>query len=217
MSTKNLIQRRSKNGVVYMTNKAQKGLVLFVALIALLIISLAAATLIRSVDTGVLVAGNLAFKQSATISADNGLVSAMSWIKNNGANLTTNSLANGYYASTASALALTSAGSWPDGNPAWSASNSAMATGSGITAGVDTAGNSIRYVVQRMCRNTGSPNAVPAHCLFGIATTGGNSMSGKSDPELGALPSYSTSPMYRVTARVTGPKNTISYIQAYVY
>ena len=219
MSTKNLAQRKIKSGVTYMANKTQKGVVLFVALISLLIMSLAAAALIRSVDTGVLVAGNLAFKQSATISADNGLVSAINWLKNNGGILTAPSLANGYYDNITTALALTSTANWPDNTPAWSDTNSKLAAGNGITAGVDMSGNTIRYVIQRMCRNTGVVNVTPApaHCLFGTAASGGNSLSGKSDPELGALTSYSTSPMYRVTAKVTGPKNTISYIQAYIF
>ena len=54
----------------------QQGLVLFVALIALVAMSLAAAALVRTVDTGVMVAGNLAFKQSATMSADSGITAA---------------------------------------------------------------------------------------------------------------------------------------------
>jgi len=211
MSTNNHAQLKIKNCAAFVTHKAQKGLILFVALVALLIMSLAAATLIRSVDTGVLVAGNLAFKQSATISADNGMVSAITWLRTNGPSLTTTSAANGYYDNiTSPVLTLTSAGNWPDGNPAWSNSNSAL-------VGTDVAGNTIRYVVQRMCRNTGAVNTTPSHCLFGTATTSGNSNGNKTDPKLGGLLNHSTSPMYRVTAMVTGPKNTISYIQAYLF
>ena len=51
----------------YSVAKSQKGVVLFFALIALVAMSLAAAALVRSVDSGVLVAGNLAFKQSAIL------------------------------------------------------------------------------------------------------------------------------------------------------
>jgi type IV pilus assembly protein PilX len=215
MSIKNHSKHTFKNGLVLAAVKTQKGLVLFFALIALVAMSLAAAALIRSVDTSVLVAGNLAFKQSSTISADSGLISAMAWVKANGAALNATSAANGYY-STSTALALTAAtnATWPNGG-AWTDATSRLATGSGLTAGTDTAGNNVRYVVQRMCRATGVASA--ANCLMGSATTGGNSLSGKSDPELGAATNYSLSPMYRVTARVTGPKNTISYIQAYVY
>ena len=52
--------------------RKQKGLVLFLALIALVAMSLAAAALVRSVDSGILAAGNLAFKQAAIMSAETG-------------------------------------------------------------------------------------------------------------------------------------------------
>ena len=42
----------------------QRGVVLFIALIALVAMSLAAVALVRSVDTATIIAGNLAFKQS---------------------------------------------------------------------------------------------------------------------------------------------------------
>jgi len=58
----------------------QRGVVLFFALIALLAISLAAVALIRSVDTSTMIAGNLAFKQTATTSADAGLENAIAWL-----------------------------------------------------------------------------------------------------------------------------------------
>ena len=59
---------------------AEKGVVLFIALIALVVMSLAAVALIRSVDTNTLIAGNLGFKQSATVSADSGVETAITWL-----------------------------------------------------------------------------------------------------------------------------------------
>ena len=44
----------------------QQGVVLFIALVALVVMSLAAVALIRSVDTNTLIGGNLSFKQAAT-------------------------------------------------------------------------------------------------------------------------------------------------------
>jgi type IV pilus assembly protein PilX len=219
MSTKNHSKQNSKNVLVLAMAKTQRGLVLFFALIALVAMSLAAAALIRSVDTSVIVAGNLAFKQSATTVGDSGMVAAMDWVRGNSAALTATSAGNGYY-STSATLVLTAAegAAWPSGG-AWTNATSRLATGSGFpaaTPGYDPiTGNTVRYVIERMCRATGAATA--ANCLMGSASTGGNSLSGKTDPELGALTNYSLSPMYRVTARVTGPKNTISYIQAYVY
>lgn len=181
----------------------QQGVVLFIALIALVVMSLAAVALIRSVDTNTIIAGNLGFKQSATISADSGIETAITWLANNQATVAADNTANGYYstfAGDAKALADASA---------------ALATGAGITAGKDASGNTITYVIQRMCKNTGASDST--HCLFGPPGEDSNSFTNcdASNPCLNAAPSDSL--MYRVTTRVSGPKNTVSYTQAFVY
>lgn len=213
-----MMMSKYSNGVVRST---QKGVVLFFALIALVAMSLAAAALIRSVDTGVMVSGNLAFKQSATISADSGLVSALTWIRNNGSSLETSGV-NGYYATSADlsttaphgGLTAAESATWSSGN-AWTNATSMLAAGNGLSSGTDSAGNTIRVVIQRMCRNTGP--ADPSHCLMGEEEAGGNSQGTLGDPQLDGLRNTALSPMYRVTARVSGPKNTVSFIQAYVF
>lgn len=193
----------------------QRGLVLFIALIALVAMSLAAAALIRSVDTGVLVAGNLAFKQSALMSGDASLAEASNYITTNSLTLTSDNEASGYYASTTNDvndpdyLDLRAAATWDD-------AKSDLATGTGFTAGVDTSGNTVRYVIQRMCRNEGNPQAAGTECLFGTAVAGGDSKQGCDNIGCGAS-NTSPSPAYRITSRVSGPKNTVSYIQAYIY
>jgi type IV pilus assembly protein PilX len=181
----------------------QQGVVLFFALIALVVMSLAAVALIRSVDTNTMIAGNLGFKQSATVSADSGVETALTWVTANQTNLDNDRTTDGYYAtSTGSAKALADA-------------SAKMATGIGISAGKDSSGNTISYVVQRMCKNTGPSNAT--HCLFGPPGEDPNSNAdcNYGNPCLNAAPSDSL--MYRVTVRVTGPKNTVSYTQAFVY
>jgi Tfp pilus assembly protein PilX len=193
----------------------QQGLVLFIALIALVAMSLAAAALIRSVDTGVLVAGNLAFKQAALMSGDASLAQASNYITTNALTLTTDNETSGYHATTTNVITdpdyldLRSAATWDD-------LRSELAAGTGFTAGRDTSGNTVRYIIQRMCRNEGAPNVPGTDCLFGTAVTGGGSSkpctSGGCPP-----PNTAPSPAYRVTSRITGPKNTVSYIQAYIY
>ena len=80
--------------------KHQNGIILFFALIALVAMSLAAAALIRSVDNSTLVAGNLAFKQSAQMSADSAFSLASTYLTApaNQAALTTGVATSGYYA-----------------------------------------------------------------------------------------------------------------------
>lgn len=194
-------------------HKTQTGLVLFLALIALVAMSLAAVALIRSVDTNAQIAGNLAFKQSATIAADSGIEAAITWLVNNPTVLESNSAANGYYAkSDGSGLAnsiITKSTNWVD-------AYSSKASGYGLdSSGKDNAGNSIRYIVQRMCSDTGAPTE--EKCLFGVGDSNTSSSTVKPAPEQGANLVGSLSPTYRITARVTGPKNTVSYVQAYVF
>lgn len=191
-------------------NHSQRGVVLFIALMALVVMSLAAVALVRAVDTSTLIAGNLAFTQSATTSADSGMESAIDWLSANSAALNDDAADAGYYSfvddnsASATYLDLTSDDTWKD-------DASAFAIGTDITDGTDTSGNTIRYVIQRMCSATGAPTS--ANCLFG--PPGEDDSSHRSDnPTSG---SGSATIMYRVTAKVTGPRNTVSYIQAFVY
>jgi len=189
----------------------QTGVVLFIALIALVAMSLAAVALIRSVDTSTVIAGNLAFKQLATHSADTGLENAMTWLDttskaNKAKNIMTDAthalnITNatvGYYSNAAASLDLTDDATWTDANSS--------------DAVTDATGNSIRYIIQRMCR-TSNTVASTANCLFGSGEgDNGENLAGEL-----SLSSSTASAMYRVTARVTGPRNTVSYIQAFVY
>lgn len=187
--------------------RSQKGVVLFVALVALLVMSLAAVALIRSVDTSTMIAGNLAAKQSAIASADSGIETALGWLGGlpNLSTLNANNLAQGYYASqTIDPTTLD-----------WDASDSALAAGAGISAGKDTSGNTTRYVIQRMCRNDGAP--AETNCLFGAPAVNTGSQTVLNAPEAGANISTEQSPVYRITARVEGIKNTVSFVQAFIY
>ena len=193
----------------------QKGAVLFFTLIALVIMMLTSVALIRSVDTSTSISGNLAFKQSAVTSADSGIETAMATLalptldkdSSTAASAAANKLL-GYYA-TAEQKNLTTTFTWDN-------TNSALATGTGITAGKDASGNTMRYVIERMCTATGGPTK--ANCMFGKGKSAGKSF-GQQCVTKDCMPKENLAdiPVYRVTARVTGPRNTISYVQAYLY
>lgn len=180
----------------------QKGLVLFISLIALVAMSLAAAALVRSVDSGVLVAGNLAFKQSAIMSAETGIADAYKYINDN---LTTlDNSAQGYFALFDDAKNLKS-------NATWGAGNSFLVANDAIT------GNETRFILQRMCWADGDPSATPNNCLSGDGNKAPSSQSSQTYANQSAASGSTQSVVYRVTVRVTGPKNTRSYLQAFVY
>lgn len=206
--------------------KRQRGVVLFIALIALVVMSLAAAALIRSVDTNATIAGNLSFKQSALVSADRGAEAALNWLEQT-ANADINSLnssipASGYYANygnlNASNVSLDDISDVKNDNT-WS-TYSLAATGAGISGGVESdTQNAINYIIERMCTTDGAAPESDAtnKCQFGAAQAGGGSKQAKTAEQAGAKIEAGLSPVYRVTVRVTGPKNTQSYSQLYVY
>jgi type IV pilus assembly protein PilX len=185
---------------------AQAGIVLFVALIALVVMSLAAVALIRSVDTNTLIAGNLSFRQSTLVTTDTGVEAAITWLKaqsDAGTDMTKDNNANGYY-STYTNLNLVTPADFKQSR-IWGADSSATVTG--------PAGEQIRYIVERMCRIDNSVTV----CLEGTSTSSSNVNHNDSPYMEGLKLPGGASPLYRVTVRVTGPKNTVSYAQAYVY
>lgn len=200
----------------------QRGVVLFFALVCLVAIMLAAVALVRSVDTNTIIAGNLALQQSATRSADAGTQAAITWLNNLwAANVAKNVLTdashgfnqndatNGYYASVDSSLSLTASSGT---RIQWTDSDSSDA----IT---DSSGNTTRYVIQRMCR-TAAVAEKDAGCLFSGASLDTNSQAILLPQDIcngPGCPAAGQSVQMRITSRTTGPRNSVSYVQTFVY
>ncbi len=192
----------------------QRGVILFVALIALVTIMLAALALVRMVDTSTVVAGNLAFKQAATMSGDGGMELAIKWITKTDADnlgvdqwaITTHPFnnddaANGYYSNLDPALDMTAKATWGTTKSA-----------AGIT---DAASNATRYIIQRMCR-TKNQVLTDGNCIYSDAATDTDAHNVTNSTQAGAIKG-GKNPMYRITVQVTGPRNTVSYIQGFTY
>lgn len=193
----------------------QRGTVLFVALIALVAIMLAAVALTRSVDTSTVISGNIAFKQAALTSADSGLEAAVNWLATTSASnsakdvwtdtshaFNTTDAADGYYSVVHSDTSfVTSDSTWTDA--------------ASKNLGADVSGNTVRYIIERMCR-TGATTLNELDCLFSDAESDTGSHRVKTAQDAGAKITGKI-PMNRVTVRVSGPRNTVSYIQAFVY
>lgn len=195
--------------------KKQSGLALIVAMIVLVVMSLAGIGLMRSVDTGVLIAGNLAFRQSATHAGDAGIEAARTWLLANMTTLTADNANSGYYATSQSALDLT--GNTTPTNAAddlkWDGSQAIKPRC--LNAAV--AGNTVCYVIHRMCNAAGPLSG--SSCSTQSGSKGGSSlgatraMSTYQQPSWSSVVSYG---YYRVTVRVAGPRNNISYVQAFL-
>ena len=200
-------------------NHRQHGAALLFTLIALVVMTIAALALVRSVDTATLIAGNLAFRQSTTASADSGVEGAINVITgiqtaNNAKNvymdathgLNVTDADVGYYSNLDFSLSMTSDSTWVDGV-------------SSLESAADSAGSRSRYIIQRMCRDANQVLSA-TNCLFAGGDVDNNGMSVPLPSDVcegSGCPTAGQAPQYRVTVRVTGPKNTISYIQALVH
>lgn len=179
----------------------QRGAVLFIALIALVAMSLAGVALIRGVDTTNLIAGNLAFKQGATHGGDWGVEQARTWLQAQAAANLYVDVPGRYSAAMQTGADFTGTDpSAPDFD--WAVNS--------FDAGADPAGNQVSYVIHRMCELAGNPGSV--NCVR--TSTGGTAGGTQGGATYGGAALPSTSQIYyRITARVTGPRNTVSYVQ----
>lgn len=212
----------------------QRGLVLFFALLALAVMSIAAVALIRSVDTNALLSGNMVFRQSAGTASN----VAMEGIAENIARKVAladsikHSPQVGYFANCSrfdtQPDALVCDGSTLT-TMEWNDSNSSLAPSQTdgndeIRNGKDRQGNEIRYVVERMCNyseaeiNAGTAKSQASRCMMASSPNNGENCSHNvSNLELfKRCISSSDSPLYRVTIRIAGPKNTLTFMQSFI-
>ena len=185
------------NSMNKLSGYSQNGFVMIITLLALVIMMLASVALIRSTDTNLLIAGNMAFKRDLINQAERAIpviqTAFLSGSLQNTAQRNIDTLGSNYFATVQAnndsgipAAALTAVG----------ATNDITDTVSGVT---------IRYVIDRMCVQ--SIEADDKNCTLG----GSNGEKGIS--ESGQASHYSFFPIYRITLRATGPRNTEAYLQ----
>jgi Tfp pilus assembly protein PilX len=172
----------------------QRGVVLFIALIVLVAMTMAGIAIMRSVDTGNLISGNVAFKQGTLQGGDWGVNAAVTYLlaQANTGQLNNNNPGSGYTAIAS--------------EPADWAADAAWVNS--VNVGTDAIGNTVQYVINRLCDTQGAPNQV--NCAK-LQKTGGEA--GNSQGFMGAQ--FTNQPMifYRVTTRVSGPRGSTSIIQ----
>jgi Tfp pilus assembly protein PilX len=184
--------------------RRERGVVVFVALIAVVLMSLGAVALMRSVHTSTLVVGNLAFRQAAmsmSTSAVETAVYDMFPPTKQIADLRNDDLNRNYYASVQpgeNALgvpaALQSVGAYPGMMKVLS----------------DGAGNSARYVIERMCAASAVGKFANGIECEMIPPKQSQASHGMEREEL-TLPRV---PYYRLTVRIDGPNNSVTFAQA---
>lgn len=191
---------------MYPAQSHQQGVILPVALVALLVIMIASVGLIRSTDTSSQVAGNLAFKQDAANQGERAALLVQNLFDtgalSNTTNRETDQIANNYYASIQT--------SHQTGLPNVLMDTSQFDSLFGANNIVDTASQiTVRYVVERMCYSDGTVTI--SNCVTSTLNSdvGGDAMNlGNQGKAIG-----SDSPIYRLSIRVTGPLNTNAFMQ----
>jgi type IV pilus assembly protein PilX len=183
----------------------QRGVVLFIALIVMVALSLAAIALIRSVDTTNAVIGNLSFRMASILPGNLGVEQATAALfpdadiatvdhipdKNN------DLVAENYFASR-------QAGEDSRGVPLQLQKKSNFTQAKLLSDAVTK--TEVRYVIERMCGAPGAPTISSCDLLPPKVNPGGTTGELKIP-----LPSV---PFYRVTIRIDGPQNTASFLQA---
>jgi len=179
--------------------------VLFIALVVLVAMTMVGLAAMRSTGSSILMAGNLSFRQNATIAGDLAIEAARTWLTAQGpVTLENNVSGSGYFATwdtTFNPLTLPLSG-WHD---------PVLAT--------DAAGNKVRFVIHRMCALAGAltpPAAPPNQECVTLADPGKSGSKGGVVYGEKALTGTSQ-PYYRITARIDGPKSTVSFVQAMMY
>ncbi len=202
----------------------QGGIVLVIGLIVLVAMTLAGIALVRSIATNNMIAGNLGFKQGATSTGDAGIEAGISWLKTV-AGTTAVYLdlpASGYYATSQPTLDMTGSShdptralvNWDFNNCNNLAPSTCFDPAAAINAG---AGNSVSYIIHRLCQSTGDPNSTANTCATYQSTT--STSPKKSELKYGENKRFEPLPVvyYRITSRVKGPRNTISFVETIIH
>jgi Tfp pilus assembly protein PilX len=201
-------------------HRNESGAVLTVVLVVLVVMMLGSLSLLRSVDTSALLAGNIAFKRHSLNASTVGMNTAFSKF------LATDFIS--YADSDAGCDSAAAAGSCTYRSN-WKALNyvprlleadangiplilkgtspSADTVFSGGTRYVTIEGNKVRFVIERMCTDYGG--ATEAKCaISNNFEVGGSARTNK--------PGSTALPLYRVTVRTDGLRNSQTYTQAIV-
>lgn len=207
------------------SNRHQRGVALLVSLIVLIVMTLAGVALVRSVDTGVLAAGNLAFRQGATHAGQKGIEEARTWLMNqftaNPANLYTDQV--GYRAAEPSILNKANIVNFTgnENTPPVNWDDDTLAK----CSAKDPQGNTVCYIVHRLCNYPGEPGKNDFGGTTLCSSVPGGTIQSHGQGALQQMGSYqkggititgSMAYYYRITVRVAGPRNTYAYLQAFV-
>ena len=178
----------------------QRGATLFIALIALVSMTLAGIALVRSVDTSNLIAGNLAFRQAALHASDTGVETAFDAL---GTIVTTSLEANWPGGCAPGACNYYPTIQATDGRGVPAAINWAAVPATAVNTTYD-----VKYVIDRLCKGPAPVTDIAGNCFNDAPKDDGSKKAGA------VVFSGTQAVYYRATVRVEGPRYTVSMAQA---
>lgn len=213
--------------------RLQRGVSLIFALMALVVLTLGAVALLRSVDTGLLVLGNLGFKQDALAAASVGTEAAINWLQGESdSSLAEDQRAKGYYATAITALEATGPRADAAANTQativdWSYNDCANVSGLNgrsvnclkPSAEIDAGGgNKVRYIITRLCASNGT--AIGNDCMKAVDIQTGTNTSQRGSLGYGTSTRFYdtvTGTYYRIVTRTEGVRGTVSFTETMVH
>jgi len=196
---------------------ADRGFVLFMTLVMLVIITISGIAMMKVMESGSSAAGNIAFRQSASSAGDIGVEAARAWLlSQSAAALEADNAAAGYYSYAGFGTPGYSADKPNEFNPisqvTWTDAAAVKSVGTESHTGYR-----IYYVIHRFSRVTGDCNDPGVACVSApdsTADVGGAGTSKSAGTESNAgIQGAGGLVYYRVTVKVAGPKFNSSYIQ----
>jgi Tfp pilus assembly protein PilX len=187
----------------------QRGVVMLITLIALVLLLLASAAMMRAAGGSTVLAGNIGFRRDLGNQAERGFVAARKALVSGALSSDTTRSTDQLAANYSSTRLDTNA----NGVPTVLASETAYSSKGMTLQDIDDSasdvksGVTVRYVIDRQCITTGSFSA--ANCELTAATNadkGGSDLPRKAGGE--------SRPVYRISVRVKGPRNTESFYQS---
>lgn len=203
----------------HLSSRRQHGVVLAVVLVVLVVMMLGSVSLLNSIDTSALLSGNIGFKRDSINSAARGLDAAFKKLKEKGA--------TGIKASQDSIVgcpppantgtACSAAATWAangfyprmlesdeNGVPLILKDKALFDTKFSGAKIVVNDKNEVRFLIERMCETYGPSSRVTC-VLSSDSPLGGDGWAEK--------PGSTASPLYRVTVRTDGVRNSQTYAQ----
>jgi type IV pilus assembly protein PilX len=206
---------------------AQRGASLLFALAALVALTFAAAALLRTVDTGALIVGNLGFKDDTLLASDEATRMAMQYVQNGGStgavDLGTDITAQGYYQRATTYLDVTGNSKvatraivdWKLDNCVEAKSGTYATCVKPVATKIDLPnGVWARYIVVRLCTASSTPASLD--CLGPTSTS---SLDTLDSGELKYVETkYAKSKgqqfYYRVVVRTEGARGAVTFTEA---